>query len=111
MLDASRTRDQIVEVHDRAPALDSDSVHSHGTELWPLDHDRFAEVTRIHAVGREPGLDDQQAAGLEVASHRRHCEMQPVERLDIADAAEQACDNIERCSEVQGAHVTEMEAY
>src|SRR6185437_1080155 len=93
-LDPVRGADEILELEHREVAVALRDIHPRDLQLGLVDEDR-SDMAVDPDLGREPRLDDQDAAGLEVSSHRRKRRAQALLGPYVPDAAEHADDRVE----------------
>ena len=103
-LDARRGTDEVLELHDGKTALATGDRHPRDLQVG-LVHGEQVRPVRHPFLRGEPGLDDEQAVRFQMGGHRRDRAVESIDRADVADRAEQACDDIESPPERKVRHV------
>jgi len=105
-----RCPDEMVHVHYGEVAFDGAEVHPGDLEVWLVDPEPV-EGSGCEGFGGEPGFDDDDSSGLEVAGHVMYGLVEPLPGFDVSYAAEEADDGVEFSFEFKACHVGLVECY
>src|SRR3972149_6575351 len=104
VVDARRGGHQVMEFDDGDAVLHCTDVHPGRFDLRLID-EQAVRHAGIEGVGRQPGLDNKQAARMNVPCHRLYGLAQARGRLDVADRAEEAHHHVKQAAEADNKNI------